>query len=235
VRSRLPQDEARRRYVELGELHALEQIRRDSARLDKDAIAVGPFARLDANAVAAHDGKTRGAITNLFGSQAAFQIETMARALSASDEIARVEYPDPAAYTKPAAWVDALFSAEAERGPRRGGKPRVTYASLWALWLSAVPYGLWSGRVAGPSVEEYRAWVERLEDVIGRALERFGLALRAGVTLGDLACACASVVEGAWLNQCLAARHPLDASEPIGTVLRRSGRLVWDGATEPRA
>lgn len=33
----------------------------------------------EADAVAARDGKTRGAITNLFGSQAAYQTETMTR------------------------------------------------------------------------------------------------------------------------------------------------------------
>ena len=57
---------------------ALRQIRDDSVALDASALPVGPFARLDANAVAAQDGKTRGAITNLFGSQAAFQAATMA-------------------------------------------------------------------------------------------------------------------------------------------------------------
>jgi hypothetical protein len=65
----------------------LEQIRRDSERLEGNSLVVGPFARLDANRVAAADDKTRGAITNLFGSQAAFQADTMARALSASDLI----------------------------------------------------------------------------------------------------------------------------------------------------
>ena len=48
TRSKLPQEEARRRYVEMGELAALEQIRTDSEKLDANAIAVGPFARLDA-------------------------------------------------------------------------------------------------------------------------------------------------------------------------------------------
>ena len=95
-RSTLPKDEARRRYVEIGELKVLEQIKRDSELLDEQAIPIGPFARLDANAVAAHDGKTRGAITNLFGSQAAYQAETMALALSAGDWIERLEYPAPA-------------------------------------------------------------------------------------------------------------------------------------------
>jgi hypothetical protein len=57
--------------------------------------------------------------------------------------------------------------------------------------------------------------------------------LREGVTLNDLACATGSLIEGAWLNQCLSTRHPSDSSQPISAVLRRSGRLLWQGAVEP--
>ena len=56
-----------------------------AAALDREQLAVGPFARLDAGRVAASDGKTRGAVNNLFGSQRALQIETMARVLDATD------------------------------------------------------------------------------------------------------------------------------------------------------
>ena len=91
----LPRDEARRRYVDAGELAVLEQIRIDSGTLDERSIAVGPFSRLDAGVVAASDGKTRGAITNLFGSQAAYQAETMELALSAGDWIEQLAYPAP--------------------------------------------------------------------------------------------------------------------------------------------
>jgi hypothetical protein len=233
-RSKLPRQEARQRYVEMGELAALEQIRRDSAKLDASALAVGPFARLDAGAVAAQDGKTRGAISNLFGSQAAFRAETMELALSASGWIERLEYPAPADFAGPEEWVDALFAGESARGPRHGAEPAVDYASLWTLWLSAVPYGVWSENIAGPSMEEYALWLERLEHALQAALDHFGLALREDTTVGDLACACAGVVEGTWLNQCLTRRHPLDASEPIATALRRAGRMLWRGATVPR-
>ena len=81
------------------------------------AIAVGPFARLDAGAVAAHDGKTRGSITNLFGSQAAFQAETMALALNAGAWIETIKYPAPRDYPDADAWVDAFFA-----GHRRAGR-----------------------------------------------------------------------------------------------------------------
>ena len=77
-------------------------------------------------------------------------------------------------------------------------------------------------------------WLDRLERVLGDALDHFDLTLREGTTVGDLACAFASVIEGVWLNQCLTTRHPSDTSEPIATVLRRSGRLIWLGATRPR-
>jgi len=233
-RSTLPKPEARQRYVEIGELVALEQIRKDSEALDDRSIALGPFARLDANAVAAQDGKTRGAISNLFGSQAAFQAETMALALSAGDWIEQIEYPPPGDFASADAWVDAFFAGESARGPLHGAEPAVTYASLWALWLSLVPYGLWSERIRQPSIAENVQWLERLEQVLQGALDHFDMSLRDGTTLNDLACACAGLIEGVWLNQCLTARHPSDPSEPIATVMRRSGRLLWLGATEPR-
>jgi hypothetical protein len=230
-RSTLPKHEARERYVELGELVVLEQIKHDAEMLDTKLMAVGPFARLSANLVAARDGKTRGAINNSFGSQAAFQAETMALALSAGDWIDRIEYPSPADFPSAEAWVDALFTGESERGPVHGGEPTVSYASLWALWLSAVPYGLWSDQIATPSMEEYSQWLDRLAQVLADALDHFDVALREGTTVNELASACASVIEGAWLNQCLTTRHPSDPSEPIATALRRAGRLLWRGAT----
>ena len=229
-RSTLPKDEARRRYVELAELVVLEQIRADARRLDAEALAVGPFARLDANAVAAREGKTRGAVTNLFGSQAALQAATMALALDAGEA---GPYPAPEDHPDADAWVDALFASEAARGPRHGAAPARGYAALWAVWLAAVPYGLWSERVSAPSMDEYRATIAALEAVLGRALDRFALALRPDVTLTDLATACAAAIEGAWLNQCLTATHPAEPDVPIGEALVRTGRLLWRGATEP--
>jgi hypothetical protein len=234
-RSTLPKAEARRRYVELGELAVLEQIRDDAERLDRHEIAIGPFARLDANAVAARDGKTRGAITNLFGSQASFQGETMALALSAADWVERIEYPAPEDHATADEWLDALLGAEAARGPVPGGEPAVGYGTLWALWLSAVPYGLWSERVRGPSLDEHLQVVANLERVLGAALEHFGLSLREDTTLNDLASAVASLVEGVWLNQCLTSRNPSDPSEPIAAALVRGGRLLWRGATSTAA
>ena len=231
-RSTLPHDEARRRYVELAELVVLEQIHADARRLDAEALAVGPFARLDANAVAAREGKTRGAVTNLFGSQAAFQAAAMALALDAGEP---QDHPAPEDHPDADAWVAALFASAAERGPRHGAPPARGYAALWALWLAAVPYGLWSERVSGPSMEEYRATVATLEAVLGRALEHFGLRLRRDVTLTDLATACASAIEGAWLNQCLTAEHPAEPDTPVAEALVRAGRLLWRGATEPAA
>lgn len=231
-RSTLPRDEARRRYLEIGELVVLEQIKKDSEALNDPSIVIGPFARLDANAVAARNGKTRGAITNLFGSQVAFQAETMALALSAGDWIRQVEYPAPGDFPDADTWLDAFLTAESERGPLKGAEPTVSYGFLWALWLSAVPYGLWSEEIARLSMEELVESVGRLEVVINEALDHFGLALRDDATVNDLACAFVSLIEGVWLNQCLTSRHPSDPSEPIATQLRRSGRLLWRGATE---
>ncbi len=229
-RSTLPKDAARRRYVELAGLIVLEQIREDSERLDRESLPVGPFARLDANRVAAREGKTRGAISNLFGSQAALQAETMALALDAAQLIESIDYPEPAHHPDAEAWLDAFFTGQSERGPRHGAAPGVDYARLWALWLSALPYGLWSERIAGPSVDEHLQWIAQLETVLSRALGHFGVRLRDGTTLNDLACGVASLVEGAWLNQCLTERHPSQPDAPIAETLRRSGRLLWRGA-----
>ena len=233
-RSTLPKHEARQRYVEIGELVVLEQIKSDSDRLDSRSMVVGPFARLDANRVAAQEGKTRGAITNLFGSQANFQAETMTRALSAGDLIDQIDYPEPGDFRDADAWIDAFFAAESARGPVHGSEPTISYAYLWALWLSVVPYGLWSEQISRPSMDEFVRWLERLEQVLEHALDHFDLTLREDTTINDLAYAVAGMIEGVWLNQCLSSRHPSDPSEPIATVLRRSGRLLWRGATRPR-
>jgi hypothetical protein len=230
-RSTLPKEDARRRYVEIGELVVLEQIKRDSERLDDHAIAIGPFARLDAGAVAAHDGKTRGVISNLFGSQAAFQAATMALALDAGDWVEQIQYPDPAEYPDAEAWLDAFLVEESARGPQRGAEPTVGFGTLWALWLAAVPYGLWSDEVSRPSMDEHALVIQRVEQVLENALDHFGLALSDDTTANDLACALASLAEGVWLNQCLSTTHPTDSEQPIATVLRRGGRLLWRGAT----
>jgi len=124
-------------------------------------------------------------------------------------------------------------AGEAARAPSHGAEPAVGYSALWVLWLSAVPYGLWSESIAGPSVDENRNWIARLEEAFQGAIDHFGVTLRAGTTVGDLAVAVAGVVEGLWLNQCLTDRHPTDPSEPIGTAMLRSGRLLWHGATLP--
>ncbi len=154
----------------------------------------------------------------------------MVRALGAGDWIERLSFPEPADHPTADAWLDALLTAESARGPQHAGEPSATYASLWALWLSAVPYGMWSERIAEPSMREHAQWVGRLEAVLQGAVDHFGLTWHRDATANDLACALASLVEGVWLNQCLTDRHPSDPSQPIGTVLRRSGRLLWRGA-----
>ena len=230
-RSTLPRDEARRHYVELAELEVLHRIRDDARALDRRPLAVGPFARLDANALAARAGKTRGALSNLFGSQAALQAATMELALDAAELLGAVEYPAPEDHERAEDWVDAFFAGEAARGPRHRERPAVDYGRLWALWLSAVPYGLWSERIAGPSLEEFAQSVAQLEALFARALGHFGLTTAEGVTLTDLATASVNLVEGAWLNQCLTTEHPAAPGEPVAEALKRSGRLLWRGAT----
>ena len=234
MRSTLAAPDARRRYREVGGIAALQQIAQDAASLDEAPFAIGPFARLDAGAVAARDGKTRGAITNLFGSQAAFQVEVMGLVLDAEATSEVLGLPDPEHFASAEAWVDALFAEQAAQGPRHGEAPEMGYAALWALWLGTVPYGLWSERVAEPSMDEFRRRVGQIEGAFGAALERFGLRLREGVALSDLACGAVNLIEGAWLNQCLTAAHPLRSNEPVPEALIRAGRLLWRGAVEER-
>lgn len=233
ARSTLPKDEGRRYWIERGEIEVLRRIRHDARTLDAAPMAIGPFARLDADAVAAGEGKTRGAITNLFGSQAAYQAEVMAMALSAAPMLEDLAYPAPEAYADADSWLDAFLDGQSARGPRHGAEPAPDYAFLWTLWLAAVPYGLWSERISGPSLGEYADWVARLEAVLGGALAHFGLRLASGVTLPDLAAAMASLIEGVWLNQCLTGDHPTRPGAGPAAHLRRSGHLLWRGATAP--
>jgi hypothetical protein len=229
-RSALPKSDARRRYLEMGSLAALEQIRRDAGQLESDAMAIGPFARLDAGAVAARDSKTRGAITNLFGSQAIYQAQTMSMALDAAEISELADWPSPRAFAEPEAWVAAFFTSQAARGPAHGAEPAISYSSLWTLWLGVVPYGLWSERIAAPSMDEYGRRVAQIEAVFAEALDHFGLALRDDSTIADLACGAASLIEGSWLNQCLTGTHPRDPDLPISEALVRAGKMLWRGA-----
>ena len=232
MRSRMSKPDARKRYVELAELAVLQQIRADAHLLDTQQIAVGPFVRLDANSVAAVDGKTRGVISNLFGNQARFQAETMMLVLNAKHWIEAIDYPAPQDHATANDWLAAFMSGQAERGPKHAVDPVVNYASVWTLWLSTLPYGLWSEEISAPSMHELAFFIAQLEQVFGQSISHFGLQLRAGTTLTDLASAVASLIEGVWLNQCLTAQHPGDASQPIAMHMLRSGQLLWRGAIE---
>lgn len=70
------------------------------------------------------------------------------------------------------------------------------YAALWTLWLGVVPHGLWSERIAVPSMEEFDRRVAQLEVVFDRAVAHFGLTTREGATIADLASGAASLIEG---------------------------------------
>jgi hypothetical protein len=239
-RTTLPPPEARQRYREIGGLAALDKIIDDARALDAQPFAIGPFARVDASEVAERDGKTRGAITNLFGSQAAYQAEVMSLVLDAETTSDIGQVPDPAAFERAQDWVDAFFLGQSREGPQHRTQLESRYAALWVLWLGTVPYGLWSDRIAGPSMDEFRRRVGQIEAAFAAAIDRFGLRLRDGVSLTDLACAAASQIEGVWLNQCLTGGHPMQPDQPTEAALIRAGRLLWTGAideapTEPNA
>jgi hypothetical protein len=226
---------ARQRYIEMGEQVLLEQIREDSRDLDKSLRAIGPFSRLDANVVAERNNKTRGSINNMFGSQAAFQKETMALALSAGLWIEEVSYPAPGDFAKAEDWIRAFFKGQSFRGPAHNSPANVNYGSMWALWLGTVPYGLWSEAISKPSMAEHVQWVRSLESVFETALDHFDTKLVGRVSINELASAAANLIEGAWLNQCLSRNHPFDHRKPIQNSLVTSGLILWRGATRQRS
>lgn len=229
-RSNLPKSDAQQRYIEIGELAVLEQIRRDATLLDQSSIPIGPFARLQAGAVAERDAKTRGTLSNLFGNQRAFQSATMEFALNAGRWLDEITYPKPDDYSDAEAWLDAFLLGQSERGPKHGADPAISYASVWALWLSAVPYGLWSSQISASSMDEHAKWIRHLDALFASVLDHFALTLRLGTQSSDLASGMASLIEGVWLNQCLSLDHPCDASKPISSSLRRAGLMLWQGA-----
>lgn len=237
-RSLLPPDEARQRYIRAAEAVILEGIQVDARRLDRQdderREAVGPFARLNAEQVAARvDGKSRGAITNLFKSQRQFQLEAMALVLE-DPAVDVVALPDPRVFDAVDTWIGAVADAESERGPLHEMDPIVGYALTWALWLSQVPYGIWSAHIAGPSMHEFRRSADRLEtDCIRPALEHFGLQVTSPWTVADLAAAMNSLVEGLWLNQCLSREHPARPDAPVADAARDALTMLWRGATKP--
>ena len=219
----------------MGELAALEQIREDSETLDA-AIDRGRPVR------APRRRRRRGPATarraarsrNLFGSQAAFQAETMASALERRrlDREARRPRTRPTSRPRRRGSTPARRRVGARAAARRRSR-RCDYGFLWALWLE---HGaLRPVERARPRAEHGRA---RPAAAPARGGHRRGarstsaLRLRADTTLDDLACAIASMIEGVWLNQCLTTQHPTDPDEPIATVLRRSGRLLWRGAVD---
>jgi hypothetical protein len=83
-------------------------------------------------------------------------------------------------------------------------------------------------------VAEYVQTARKLEQTILRAFDHFELTVQPGTSINDLACAIISLTEGVWLNQCLSKRHLCDKAEPVGTMLRRGGRMLWRGAVMPR-
>lgn len=240
-RERLARDDAEQAYIRLGELEVYRQLQRDAASLDSAledgrAIAVGPFGRLRTEAVVDELGKTRGAINNLWGSQEAFRAAIM-HLLFDDETLGRdeVTYPDPAASDSIDDWVAEWAAVEIERGPRHGMEPETRYGVRWAAWLGLVPYGIWSERVAGPSLDEYRLTVEHLAAaVLAPAFRHFGLTLATDVTVDDLAVAAAGAIEGAWLNAALTAGDPLGRPDTNVAALATTLRLLVRGATVAR-
>lgn len=236
-RERLPRRDAEQTYLQAGELEVYRQLERDAAALDaaletERAIAIGPFARLRADDVVDELGKTRGAINNLWGSQEGFRAAILATFLNDTTlGVDDVDYPDPAACASLDEWVAGWAAAEIERGPRHGTEPDNRYGLRWAAWLALVPYGIWSDRVAEPSMREYRDSVDHATGLLEPALEHFGVTIDPPATLADLAVAATSAIEGFWLNSSLTTDDPIGRQGPFVGALATTLRLLVRGAT----
>lgn len=227
-------------YIRAGELEVFRQLQRDGAALDgaladQRAFAVGPFARLRADAVVDELGKTRGAINNFWGSQEAFRAALMSVFLNDDSlGVTDVEYPDPVSFANIDAWIEQLAIVEIQRGPQHGMQPENRYGLRWAAWLALVPYGIWSESIAAASIDEFRKGVERYANqVLGPALAHFGVTLAEPTTIEDLAVALSTAVEGAWLNACLTVHDPLGRPARISATLANTLRLLVRGSTNP--
>jgi AcrR family transcriptional regulator len=237
-RSTLPPEELRRRYIELGELVLLEQIRSEAAQLDTavSSMPLASFAQLDADEVARRVGKTRGSITNLFGSQAAFQLATMTIGLDDFVDmggIGEVEYQAPAAHADAESWLEALAHTESSRGPRHGHAP-TGYAARWTLWASLLPHAVWSTRIAEVSATEFESWTRWIQhELLQPALEHFGFEIAAPFHAHDLALAMAHTIEGLWLSQAIVEQYTLGDGITPEQAARTALTLLWRGATQP--
>jgi hypothetical protein len=233
-RHRLDRQTALETYVNQGQLEVFEQIRRDAALLDGEVTAVGPFNRVDPEHVARSVGKTRGAINNLWGSGTQFQNAVIAQFLI-DDELGLRSHnmPAPADFQSLEDWIAALAQAELELGPTRHMEPSNSYALRWAVWLTLVPYGIWSERIASSSTREFRLGVARYEsELLLPMLSHFDRRLRVGVSIQDLATGIASLVEGFWLSTCLS-DDPLGDGVTNETRLTTALTMLINGALEP--
>jgi hypothetical protein len=237
-RERLPRDEAKEAYVRSGQLEVFRQLERDASVIDTSmalgqTIAVGPFGRVNADAVVHGLGKTRGAINHLWGNQEAFRAAIMHLFLDDTTlGLHDVKYPDPVDCSDVDVWIDLWAEVEIERGPRHEMTPETRYGMRWAAWLGLVPYGIWSNTIADASMREYRAGIDHfVTDVLGPALARFELTLVDGFAIEDLAIAASSTIEGHWLNSALTTGDPIERTGSITMALATSLRLVIRGAT----
>lgn len=236
-RSTLPPEELRRRYIQLGELVLLEQIRAEAERLDiaDSALPVASFARLDADEVARRVGKTRGSITNLFGSQAAFQLATMMVGIDEFVDIGgvhEVDYPAPSAYPDPEGWLQALAHVECDRGPHHG-QPPTGYAARWTLWASLLPHAIWSTHMATVSTAEFENWTRWIErELLQPALDHFGFEIAPPFQKHDLALALAHTIEGLWLSQAIVTHYGIGNGISPNQAAINALTMLWRGATQ---
>jgi len=166
-RERLPRKVAEARYLDTGLDLLLESVRDRAQQLDRALVAdgpdgsapdiPGPVADVTAHAVADQLGKTRGAITNIWGSQQQFHLALLKKLLTSTDNLGAI--PDRHETEELVDSIDDVASAvsvfadgELERGPRPDPDlDNLTNSQLWgSLFLTELayyPYAQWSARV----------------------------------------------------------------------------------------
>ena len=179
-RSTLPKDEARRRYVEIGELVALEQIRKDAKLLDERrsrsarSPASTPTPSPPATARRAARSPTCSAARPPSRPRRWRWRSTRASGSSGSSS-------PPRRLSRRRGLVRRRASPASRRaGPRTAPSRPSTTGSCGRCGSAPCPTASGASSVPGPSMEEYVQWLRRLEAILGDALDHFGLTLREG-------------------------------------------------------
>ena len=179
------------------------------------------------------DGKTRGAITNLFGSQAAYQVETMGMTLDARRDRRAGRLARPGRFRRcRGVGRGAVRRPVGARAEARGGARHVLCVALGALARHRALRPLERARRRAVDGRVRPAGGAARDDLRGRPG-----ALRAdaprGRGPGGPRLRRRQPDRGRLAQPVPDRRHPRVADAPISATLVRAGRMLWRGAVAP--